>query len=682
MAEKKILTTASPDITPKKRTRTRYNTASPSATIRHNQTQLEIVEQSFDNLTEQGELLAIRFFERLLSEYPELAPLFKGVSLDGQQKKFFASLVLIVQSLDQPEVLGDYLRGLGARHYHYGVKAAHYPLVIENLLAVMAELSGRQWTEQVDEAWRNTIARITDTMMASSEPDEVESPSEPEPASTLTPTPTPEQDYEQEPTSVTATEERPIEVGREGTQLRATVNEYRGQLTAIEKIMAVASFDMTGLIIDANDDFLNLMGYNRSGLIGLPHSQLLGEVTRESDDYAVFWDKLNLGESQTGDYQWQLQDEEDVWLQATYNVIFDLDETPLKVVCYVSSLAEKKHSHDAADELISQASTVMTAVSKGDLTQKIEGVYDGNLAELQTAINDAIDNLATVVRDAQTSSVNINVSSIETAQDIMGLSSRIEQEATLVEQAALIIEGLAGDKRQNATDVEPTKQWLIEVQRQSEISHLAIRQVIEATATIITSHNGRAETVNEVDEIAFQTNLLALNAAVEAARAGEHGRGIAVISTELRQLALRSAAAVKEMKSLMLESDEKLHLGMMLMNESCQGLEDVIVNAGRVEDSISRLTAIDREQMLNTDQISQAFKQLGEMTQRNVPFAKKAVAISQFLDKQNRALQQLFTFFELGSKSQEKGSGFNNGNQLLNTSMGRPSSSDVNGEPI
>lgn len=678
MAEKKILTTALPEVTPKKRTRMRYNKAPPTAAIKHNQTQLEIVEQSFDNLTEQGELLAIRFFERLLSEYPDLAPLFEGVSLDGQQKKFFASLVLIVQSLDQPEVLGDYLRGLGARHYHYGVKAEHYPLVIENLLAVMAELSGRQWTEHVDEAWRSTIAQITTTMMASSGAGEVEPPLDPAPEQVLAPTPEQVQEHALAP----ARREMPIEVGIEEAQLRATVNEYQGQLTAIEKIMAVVSFDMAGLIIDANDNFLNLMGYNRSALIGLSHSELLGEVTRESDDYPVFWDKLNQGESQTDDHQWHLQDKEDVWLQATYNVIFDLDETPLKVVCYVSSLAEKKQSHNAVEELISQASTVMTAVSQGDLTQKVEGLYDGNLAELQTAINDAIDSLVTVVRDGLTSSVNINAASIETAQDIMDLSSRIEQEATLVEQAALIIEGLAGDKRQNASDVQPTKQWLIEVQGQSEVSHLAIRQVIEATATIITSQNGRAETVNEVDDIAFQTNLLALNAAVEAARAGEQGLGIAVISSELRQLALRSTAAVKKMKSLMLESDEKLQLGMMLMNESYQGLEDVIANAERVDDSISRLAAIDREQMLNSGQVSHALKQLGEMTQRNVPFAKKAVAISQFLDEQSRALQQVFTFFELGTVQQEKGRDFNNGNQQLNSPMGRPSSSDVKGDYV
>jgi len=660
MAEKKTLTTESLDIVPKKRTRTRYNTTSPSAAIKHTQTQLEIVEQSFDNLTEQGELLASRFFERLLSEYPGLGPVFKGVSLDGLQKKFFASLVLIVQSLDQPEVLGDYLRGLGARHYHYGVKAAHYPLVIENLLAVMAELSGQQWTAQVDEAWRNTIVQITATMVASSESDEAKSLSEP------TPAPRPKQ------ASITTTKEEPAEVGIERAQLRAAVNEYQGQLTAIERIMAVASFDMMGLVIDANDNFLNLMGYSRTTLIAQPHSILLGELTAESSNYAQFWGKLNQGESQTGDYQWQLQGGEDVWLQATYNVIFDLDEKPLKVVCYVSRVPEKKHSHGAVEELLSQASIVMTAVSQGDLTQKVEGLHDGSLAELQTAINDAVDSLVTVLKDAHKSSVNINASTIETAQDIMGFRSIVEQEAILVEQAALIIEGLAGDKRQNAAHVELTKQWLIEVQGQSEISHLAMRQVIEATTTIITSHKGRTETVSEVDEIAFQTNLLALNATVEAARAGEQGRGFAIISSELRQLALRSAAAVKEMKSLMLGSDEKLHLGMMLMNESCQGLKDVIGNAGRVEDSISRLTAIDREQMLNTNQISQALKQLGEMTQRNVPFAKKALAISQFLDEQNRTLQQVFTFFELGLESQEKGSGFNNGNQQLNTPMGRP----------
>lgn len=161
----------------KKRTRIRYNMAEAEAQPKEvQQTQLELIEANFAYLTTQGEELARRFFERLFEVNPELRALFQGVSINGQQKKFFTSLVLIVQSLRQPEILKDYLWGLGARHVHYGVQIEHYPIVIDNLLAVMQELSGEQWTPELDEAWAETIRNITDIMMepAESEPEAAE----------------------------------------------------------------------------------------------------------------------------------------------------------------------------------------------------------------------------------------------------------------------------------------------------------------------------------------------------------------------------------------------------------------------------------------------------------------------------------------------------------------------------
>jgi methyl-accepting chemotaxis protein len=112
----------------------------------------------------------------------------------------------------------------------------------------------------------------------------------------------------------------------------------------------------------------------------------------------------------------------------------------------------------------------------------------------------------------------------------------------------------------------------------------------------------------------------------------------------------------------------------MLVNESSQGLKEVITHTGYVEERIAQLTTIDREQLQNTEQLTLAIKQLEEMTRRNVPFVKKTVAISQFLDEQNRGLQELVTFFDLGV-----GTDSNQGAAQLNVPMTRPSNFNSKG---
>jgi len=137
-------------------------------------TETELLEESFAALAPQGAELAARFYDRLFSEYPQLTPMFEGISIKGQQKKLLASLVLLVQNLHKPEVLKDYLMGLGARHVHYGVTEEQYPMVAENLLSVMEEFSGELWTDEVEQAWANTLETVATIMLEAYEPTETE----------------------------------------------------------------------------------------------------------------------------------------------------------------------------------------------------------------------------------------------------------------------------------------------------------------------------------------------------------------------------------------------------------------------------------------------------------------------------------------------------------------------------
>jgi len=137
-------------------------------------TESELLEESFAALAPQGEALAARFYQRLFENYPDVIPLFSGISPGEQQKKLLAALVLLVQNLHKPDVLSEYLRGLGVRHAHYGVTAEHYPLVAESLLAAMEELAGDLWTAEVERAWENTLDTVATIMLQAYEPVEAD----------------------------------------------------------------------------------------------------------------------------------------------------------------------------------------------------------------------------------------------------------------------------------------------------------------------------------------------------------------------------------------------------------------------------------------------------------------------------------------------------------------------------
>ena len=125
---------------------------------------IALVEQNFAALMEFSDALAERFYQRLFTEYPEIMPLFKSVTIEGQHKKLLASMVLLIQHLRDSEMIEDYLQGLGARHQQYGVEASHYEVFIENWLSVIAEFADQKWDDQLQQAWRNILEYVAELM--------------------------------------------------------------------------------------------------------------------------------------------------------------------------------------------------------------------------------------------------------------------------------------------------------------------------------------------------------------------------------------------------------------------------------------------------------------------------------------------------------------------------------------
>lgn len=118
--------------------------------------------------------------------------------------------------------------------------------------------------------------------------------------------------------------------------------EHQGQIAAIHKAQCVIAFDLEGRVVDANDNFLDTMGYRLADVRGRHHRMFVDPGHRESDEYASFWADLRAGRHKSGEYHRVTADGRDVWLQASYSPIFDLAGVPIKIVKYAYDITEER----------------------------------------------------------------------------------------------------------------------------------------------------------------------------------------------------------------------------------------------------------------------------------------------------------------------------------------------------
>ncbi|WP_409524127.1 methyl-accepting chemotaxis protein [Nitrincola sp. MINF-07-Sa-05] len=426
--------------------------------------------------------------------------------------------------------------------------------------------------------------------------------------------------------------------------------DVEGQLEAIDKAMAVISFNLDGTIIDANDNFLSATGYSHNDVVGQHHRIFAGEFAN-TPEYHAFWAKLSRGEFDAGEYLRFGKGGKEIWLQASYNPIFDPNGKPFKVVKYASDITEQKQLQLTVEKVLKSTSVVMNAMAEGDLTRQMEGEYEGEFAQLQTAINETVNAISEIVQDITESAVSISSAAAEISRGNMDLSRRTEEQASSLQQTASSMEELTTTVKHNSDNAREANQLAAGAREKAEQGGEVIRKAIDAMAAISGSSKQVADIIGVIDEIAFQTNLLALNAAVEAARAGDQGRGFAVVAAEVRNLAQRSAAAAKEIKALISDSVEKVSEGSALVNESGRTLEAIVDGATKVGDIVSEIAAASVQQTTGIEQINQAVSQMDEMTQQNAALVEQAAASSESLDEQGKNLQQRMEFFTTGMES-------------------------------
>ncbi|MCY0109461.1 PAS domain-containing methyl-accepting chemotaxis protein [Pseudomonas monsensis] len=394
--------------------------------------------------------------------------------------------------------------------------------------------------------------------------------------------------------------------------LQHTITEQNGLLEAIDRSMAVIEFDLDGVVLTANDNFLKTTGYRADQVIGQPHRQFCTPEFGRSAQYTELWSRLKNGQFQSGTFERVNSQGQPIWLEANYNPIKDASGRVVKVVKYAMDVTTKVQQESEANAKLQAIDRAM-AVIEFDLEG---GILTANqnfltrmgytLAELKGKHHrlfcraDLVNSSAyedfwrrlnqgelfqgqfeRVDKRGQTVWLEANYNPVydasgrlckvvKFATDVTARVEQHEQDARsasaayhisvetrkVAEQGTQVIQQAASEMREIADDIAQSSTLIAQLGERSE----------QITAI-----------VNTIRAIADQTNLLALNAAIEAARAGDQGRGFAVVADEVRQLAARTSGSTAEISNMigLIQSETRQAIKSMegTRGRAAQGVE-------------------------------------------------------------------------------------------------------------
>ena len=433
-----------------------------------------------------------------------------------------------------------------------------------------------------------------------------------------------------------------IKLALDVTEAHEKTTEDLGILNAINRSQAVISFNPDGTILDANQNFLATVGYSLEEIKGQHHRLFVEPGFAASADYAQFWRRLNDGEFFSADYHRIGKGGRDIWLQASYNPVFNTRGEVVKIIKFATDLSARM-------ENIQQIGRALSDLAQGDLQAHLGKPLIPSIDSLRGDFNNAVAALRETMLEISASAQSILQTSAAVNESSGQLSMRSERQAANLEETAAALEQITATMRKAAENAAGMRGMAGQARGDTESSNQVVGKAVQAMGKIDESSAKIANIISVIDEIAFQTNLLALNAGVEAARAGDAGRGFAVVATEVRALAQRSADAAKEIKTLIIGSGEIVAVGVKSVGEARQSLDRIAKHVLGIDSAIGEAAASAQEQSTGLGQVNIAVNQMDQMTQANAAMAEEAAAASQTLAHEAENISRLLAKFNTGA---------------------------------
>ncbi|WP_313522296.1 PAS domain-containing methyl-accepting chemotaxis protein [Shinella sp.] len=424
------------------------------------------------------------------------------------------------------------------------------------------------------------------------------------------------------------------------TDVKMRATEDAAKLDAISRSQAVIEFTPTGEILTANENFCAGLGYDLSEIRGKHHRMFCDPAYAQTQDYADFWKNLANGQFISNEFVRYGKGGKEIWIQAAYNPIRDLNGRVCKVVKFATDVTERMSA-------INTLGGALKALSEGDLTQNLKTPFVPSMEMVRKDFNEAVAGLCEAMRTVETNANAIASGAQEIRSAADDLAKRTEQQAASVEETAAALDEITATVGDSSRRADEAGSLVAKTRTGAEKSGIVVKKAIDAMGQIEQSSREISNIIGVIDDIAFQTNLLALNAGVEAARAGEAGKGFAVVAQEVRELAQRSASAAKEIKALITKSGEQVKSGVALVDETGRALEEILTQVQEVHTNVAAIVQASREQSTGLREINTAVNSMDQATQQNAAMVEESTAASHAMAREADALHALIRRFRL-----------------------------------
>ena len=418
---------------------------------------------------------------------------------------------------------------------------------------------------------------------------------------------------------------RVVKVASDTTAAHLRNAAFEAKLAAISRVQGVIEFTPDGTIIDANENFLSLMGYGLDEIKGRHHRMFVPDAYAASPEYRDFWRQLNEGRFVAAEFERFGKGGRSVWIQASYNPIPDNEGRITSIVKFATDITDRVQA-------VAEVANGLTELSNNNLQHRLHRAFVPAFEQLRVDYNASLSGLQATMTKVAASAGTVNTGTRRIVEYSGDMTARIEQQAASLQETAAALGNITETVKKSAEGALEAALAASGARAGTLLSGKVMNQAAEVMGEINASSGRISEVIGIIDEIAFQTNLLALNAGVEAARAGESGRGFAVVAQEVRGLAQRSALAAKEIKALITASSEQVKRGVALVDETAKALEGVTAKVGEIDAVLSAVAKSAQAQAAGLSKVNISVNRMDQVTHENAKMLGESRAAAQSLE--------------------------------------------------